>query len=86
MRIPVYVGETSQQGKSDPEASTMRSFCRMAENLSRGAVGVSEERAARDERLANVTYEELLQDRLAYGSPDTVVEKLKYISGSGKSI
>ena len=27
-----------------------------------------------------MTYEELLEDRLAYGSPDTVVKKLKHIA------
>ncbi len=59
----------------------MRSYRRMAElfntSASQAGTTVSEERRERAERLSKVTYEDLLKDRLAYGSPDTVVEKLK---------
>jgi alkanesulfonate monooxygenase SsuD/methylene tetrahydromethanopterin reductase-like flavin-dependent oxidoreductase (luciferase family) len=59
----------------------MRSYRRLGGlfGTSAGAAGttLSEERTERAERLANVTYDDLLKDRLAYGSPDTVVEKLK---------
>jgi alkanesulfonate monooxygenase SsuD/methylene tetrahydromethanopterin reductase-like flavin-dependent oxidoreductase (luciferase family) len=83
LRIPVYVAATQEQGVNEPEASTMRSYRRMAENFARsastsGATG-SEERAERGRRLSQVTYEDLLRDRLAYGSPDSVAEKLKYL-------
>jgi alkanesulfonate monooxygenase SsuD/methylene tetrahydromethanopterin reductase-like flavin-dependent oxidoreductase (luciferase family) len=83
LRIPIYVAETDEAGITDPKESTMRSYHRMAENFARsaGAAGttVSEERIERGERLSKITYEELLQDRLAYGGPDTVVQKLKYL-------
>jgi alkanesulfonate monooxygenase SsuD/methylene tetrahydromethanopterin reductase-like flavin-dependent oxidoreductase (luciferase family) len=83
LRIPIYVGETDEAGINDPKESTMRSYRRMAENFARsaGAAGTtaSEERIERGERLSNITYEELLKDRLAYGGPDTVVQKLKYL-------
>lgn len=83
LRIPIYVGETDEEGINHPRESTMRSYHRMAENFSRsaGAAGTtgSEERIERGERLSRITYEELLQDRLAYGGPDTVVQKLKYL-------
>ena len=81
LRLPIYVGETDEEGTKDPEEGTMRSFRRLAENYaqSAGAGGASESaaRQARYDKLANVTYDELLQDRLAYGSPDTVAKKLK---------
>ncbi|MYC30777.1 MAG: LLM class flavin-dependent oxidoreductase [Chloroflexi bacterium] len=80
LRVPIYVAETDDEGISDPEESTMRSYRRLGGlfGTSAGAAGttMSEERRERAERLANVTYEDLLKDRLAYGSPDTVVEKL----------
>ena len=80
LRVPIYVAETDDQGIGDPEESTMRSYRRLGDlfGISAGAAGttVSEERRERAERLANVTYDDLLKDRLAYGSPDTVVEKL----------
>ena len=84
LRVPIYVAETDEKGRSDPEEATMRSYQRLGSlfGSSAGAAGttVSEERLERAERLANVTYEDLLKDRLAYGSPDTVVEKLKQLS------
>jgi alkanesulfonate monooxygenase SsuD/methylene tetrahydromethanopterin reductase-like flavin-dependent oxidoreductase (luciferase family) len=83
LRIPIYVAETDQQGIEEPRESTMRSYRRLGENfgLSASAPGadISEERKERYERLSNITYEELLEDRLAYGNPDTVARKLQYI-------
>jgi alkanesulfonate monooxygenase SsuD/methylene tetrahydromethanopterin reductase-like flavin-dependent oxidoreductase (luciferase family) len=78
--MPIYVAETAAQARSEPEESTIRSYRRLGENLaaSAGEAGTtgSEERSARAERLSNVTYDELLADRLAYGTPDMVVERL----------
>ncbi len=83
LRIPVYVAETDEQGRSEPEESTMRSYRRLAETFGSSAAAagttVSEERAERYRRLSEVTYDELLQDRLAFGSPETVVRKLEYL-------
>jgi alkanesulfonate monooxygenase SsuD/methylene tetrahydromethanopterin reductase-like flavin-dependent oxidoreductase (luciferase family) len=80
LRIPVYVAETAAQAHAEPEASTMRSYRRLAENFARsaGAAGTTtaEERAERAERLAKVSYEALLRDRLAYGTPAMVAERL----------
>ncbi len=80
LRVPIYVAETDAQGIADPEESTMRSYRRLGglfgASASASGTTISEERRERSERLANVTYADLLQDRLAYGSPDTVVEKL----------
>ena len=80
LRIPVYVAETAEQAFSEPEASTMRSYRRMANTFSRSAVEAgataSEERIERGQRLSAVSYEDLLRDRLAYGTPDMVAERL----------
>jgi FAD/FMN-containing dehydrogenase len=77
LRIPVYVAATAAQAHAEPEESTMRSYRRLAENLasSAGAAGTtgSEERAERAERLSQVTYDDVLRDRVAYGT-DMVVE------------
>lgn len=81
LRMPVYVASTTAQARSEPEESTMRAYRRLAENMasSVGATGttVSEERAERAERLAHVTYDDLLRDRVAYGTPDMVVDRLR---------
>ncbi|MBI3329714.1 MAG: LLM class flavin-dependent oxidoreductase [Nitrospinae bacterium] len=80
LRIPVYVAETAEQARSEPEISTMRSYRRLSESFggSAGAAGTtaSEERAERADRLSKVSYDDLLRDRVAYGSPDMVAERL----------
>ena len=59
----------------------MRPYRRLDENLavSVGALGTTaaEERAERAERLSHVTYDDLLRDRVAYGTPDMVVDRLR---------
>jgi alkanesulfonate monooxygenase SsuD/methylene tetrahydromethanopterin reductase-like flavin-dependent oxidoreductase (luciferase family) len=80
LRVPVYVAETAAQARSEPEESTVRAYRRLSENLaaSAGNAGTtgSEERVERAERLSHVSYDELLEGRLAYGTPDMVVERL----------
>src|SRR5262245_10249859 len=81
IRIPVYVADTADRARSEPEESTMRAFRRLAENMasSVGAAGTtaSEERAERAERLSHLTYEDVLKHRVAYGTPDMVVDRLR---------
>jgi alkanesulfonate monooxygenase SsuD/methylene tetrahydromethanopterin reductase-like flavin-dependent oxidoreductase (luciferase family) len=58
----------------------MRSYRRLAESFatSAGAAGTSasEERIERADRLTRTGYEALLRDRLAYGTPEMVAERL----------
>ena len=83
LRIPVYVGETDQQAHADAEESTMRSYRRLAQNFLNSATVAgatpSEERVQRGHQLSAIGYEDLLRDRLAYGSPDTVTRLLREI-------
>jgi alkanesulfonate monooxygenase SsuD/methylene tetrahydromethanopterin reductase-like flavin-dependent oxidoreductase (luciferase family) len=80
VRIPVYVADTAERARTEPEESTIRSYRRLAENFaaSVGEAGTTEgeERAQRARGLAEVTYDELLRDRVAYGTPDMVVRRL----------
>ena len=83
LRIPIYVAETDEQAHADAEESTMRSYQRLARTFAASATvpgtTADEERAARGERLSTLTYQDLLRDRLAYGSPESVVNQLKNI-------
>ena len=83
LRIPVYVAETAERAASEPEASTMKSYRRMAKTFGNSAGGAgtanSEERVQRAQRLSNISYEELMRDRLAYGTPEMVAKRLKEI-------
>jgi len=83
VRMPVYVADTAEGGLREPEESTMRSYRRLAENMAQSveALGTTaaEERAERAARLAQVTYDEVLRDRVAYGTPDMVVDRLRQL-------
>jgi len=81
LRLPIYVAETAEKARSEPEQSTILAYRRLGENMaaSVGEAGTtrSEERAERAERLSQVSYDELLNGRLAYGTPDMVVARLQ---------
>lgn len=83
LRIPAYVADTVEQALSEPHESTMHSYRRMASTFGRsvGAAGTRsvEERKERSERLASVSYEELLEGRVAYGTPQMVADKLLHL-------
>jgi len=80
LRIPVYVAETAGQAYEEPRQSTLISYRRLAVSYSRSAgeagATASEERARRGDTLANASYDELLQNRLAYGTPAAVAGRL----------
>jgi len=63
----------------------MRSYRRLAESFatSAGAAGTSasEERIERADRLTRTGYEALRRDRLAYGTPEMVAERLAQLRG-----
>ena len=81
LRIPIYVADTAEQARSEPEESTWRSYRRLAESFRSSAQSqgttASEERSERAQRLSTVGYDELLRDRLAYGTPDAVADRLR---------
>lgn len=83
LRIPVYVAATRERAYAEPQASTMRSYQRLARQFAStaGTAGTTaaEERLERAEQLSRVRYDDLLRDRLAYGTPEMVVEKLQYL-------
>ncbi|MXZ91502.1 MAG: LLM class flavin-dependent oxidoreductase [Chloroflexi bacterium] len=85
VRMPIYVAESMEQVRADTEESTMRAFRRTADTYIRTVEAEGEnasaERRQRAEQLLNTTYDDLLVDRVAYGSPEEVAERLTEIRG-----
>ncbi len=83
VRMPIYVAESMEQVRADTEESTMRAFRRTADTYIRTVEAEGEnasaERRQRAEQLLNTTYDDLLVDRVAYGSPKEVAERLAEI-------
>ena len=80
VRMPIYVGESMAQVRADTAESTMRAFRRTADTYIRTVAAegaaASAERRRRAERLQNTTYDDLLEDRVAYGTPEQVAARL----------
>src|SRR6266566_7013972 len=80
LRAPVYIAETDQAARDEPEESIMYFYRYLGERLqdsaSRAGVRAVEDRAARGRRLQNITYEEALRDKLIVGSPERVTDRL----------
>ncbi len=74
LQIPAYLSETTDKAHSDPEASTLHAIQYGARELSRTAA--SEEIGERLRQMANIPYDEFLQGRVMYGTPEAVVERL----------
>ena len=79
-RLLIYVAETGEQARSDPEDGTMA----MLQFQSRMFVpleGLSEElnraRVERSQYLANVTYDQVLRTDVTYGTPEFVADTLQ---------
>src|SRR6201997_1344483 len=81
LRAPVYVAETDQAARDEPEESIMYFYRYLGERLvdsaSRSGVRAVEDRAARGGRLQTITYEEALRDKIVVGSPERVADRLQ---------
>jgi len=78
LRVGIYVAEDKDRAFSEPRESTMSYYNRIRQGLlqTAGAFG-GELRAQRAQNLSNLTYESALQDRLVYGTPDAVANRLR---------
>jgi alkanesulfonate monooxygenase SsuD/methylene tetrahydromethanopterin reductase-like flavin-dependent oxidoreductase (luciferase family) len=80
LRVPVYAGVTEQGALEEPHDSIMYYFTRQA-NLQRSSVGragtgPAERRQSRAERLASLSYEEILHTKVAFGTAAGLVDRL----------
>ena len=80
VRVPVYIAPSEAEAIEEPRDSIEAFFQRQRElfeySLGRAGVEVAEKRQARYEKLANSTYEDLLQTRVVFGSPEQVIDRI----------
>jgi alkanesulfonate monooxygenase SsuD/methylene tetrahydromethanopterin reductase-like flavin-dependent oxidoreductase (luciferase family) len=75
LRIPVYVAPTEEAAREEPGESIRYYFKRQAE-FARGGGGPAARREALAEQLASLSYEEILESRVAFGSAAGVIDRL----------
>jgi len=80
LRIPVYAGPTEQAVLDEPRENITQFFRRHVEllrlGLARGDAGPSDRRLAKVEKLAETSYEEILETRVAFGTAAGLVDRL----------
>ncbi len=80
VRFPMYLAPSDSEAIEEPKESIEAFFRRQRElfeySYGREGTETAGRRQARYERLANATYEDLLETRVVFGSPERVVDKL----------
>ena len=80
MRVPLYVAETYERARSEPEPSIMHFFreqaARLRASANRAGTSASEGRAERAAMLDTLTYDDALRGKIIIGSPEMVAEQL----------
>jgi alkanesulfonate monooxygenase SsuD/methylene tetrahydromethanopterin reductase-like flavin-dependent oxidoreductase (luciferase family) len=80
MRVPLYVGETAERARSEPEASIMHFFreqaARLRASANRAGTLATEQRAERASMLDTLTYEDAIRGKIIIGTPEAAAEQL----------
>ena len=77
LRIPVYAADNEEAALEEPQDSINAYFNRMGSLLrdSAGRVGTDTGRQGRADRLATMSYEEMLQTKVAFGTGEGLVDR-----------
>lgn len=78
LRLPIYVAATQEQAEADPYTGVMPYYERLRQGYLRSMTHSFEnaDRSARATQLATLTYAQLLQERVVFGTPAYVVDRL----------
>jgi natural product biosynthesis luciferase-like monooxygenase protein len=79
LRIPIYAATTDREALDDPRESIMH-YIRMQADVQRAGAGrdaaAQAHRNAQAERMRTMSYDDILQSRVAFGSPGRLIERL----------
>ncbi len=84
LRVPVYVSDSFERAVNDTRDSIMAFYRQLGEQLEASAQEAGaraiEQRDVRGRRLKEITFDEVLRDKVIVGTPDMVVSRLSGIS------
>lgn len=79
LRIPVYAGLTEAEAREEPRETITYYFHRQAEliraGLGRSDTGSSEARLAQADKLASMSYDEMLRTKVAFGTAKHLIDR-----------
>ena len=80
LRIPIYAGATEQAALDEPSESIHAYFSRMSslyrDSAGRAGTEATELRQGRGERLAEMSFDKMLEAKVAFGSAEGLVDRL----------
>jgi alkanesulfonate monooxygenase SsuD/methylene tetrahydromethanopterin reductase-like flavin-dependent oxidoreductase (luciferase family) len=80
LRVPVYVADTPERAREEPQTSIMQFYRQLGEQLEASAreagARAIEQRDVRGRRLREISYDEVLRDKVIVGTPEMVVDRL----------
>ena len=80
LRLPLYIAETREQAREEPEESIMHFYRWLGGQLeasaTRSGARAIEQRAERGQRLQAISYDDALRDKVVVGTPDMVIDRL----------
>lgn len=78
LRIPIYLSHDAKKAHEEPKESALFSMDRLSDRVASyaGRTGTLGDWGAQAERVRNMTYDDWVRDKVAYGTPDAVTEKL----------
>ena len=80
LRLPVYVAQTLSRAQAEPQASVMPYYERLRLGYLQNAQQYEgNARTARAAELETLTYDEVLQERVVFGAPKQVTERLRHL-------
>jgi len=83
LRIPIYAGPTEDAAVEEPRETITYYFQRQADltraPLGRAGTGPVERRVAQAERLASLSYDEILTTKVAFGTGPGLVDRLRQL-------
>lgn len=78
LRVPIYVAKTAEKAYLEPEDSAMFSVRRLGTRVGSYATygGTTGDWGAQSERILGMSYDDWLRDKVVYGTPEAVVDRL----------
>lgn len=82
LRVPVYLSDDAQKAHDEPMESALFSMGRLSDRVASYANygGTTGNWGQEAETVKNMTYDDWFRDKVAYGTPEQVTEKLQILS------
>jgi hypothetical protein len=79
--VPLYVAATAERAYEEPKASAMTAVQGLRDRVAQSAsrAGTTGDWKAQAERLYGMTYDDWLRDKVVYGTPDVVIDRLRQL-------